>query len=126
MNNMVWHGIIKPHNVYGRGRIFGIVTGMYWEFGCIIFIRKTYYNLQTEQTRAFSYIDDSLEPLWNSAENAAAEIINLGALRKLREAARVLSDITGGVEINYLEARHEVKHAWEKSADILDFNIRHL
>ena len=33
-----------------------------------------------EQTRAFSYIDDSLEPLWNAAvrPEASKEIINLG------------------------------------------------
>jgi UDP-glucose 4-epimerase len=37
-----------------------------------------------EQTRAFSYIDDIVEPLWNSAirPEASKEIINLGGVEE--------------------------------------------
>lgn len=125
--------IIKPHNVYGRGQNiwdrYRNVLGI-WMYNILHGKPITIYG-DGKQTRAFSYIDDSLEPLWNSAENpkAAGEIINLGGIEEIEicEAARVLSDITGGVEINYLEARHEVKHAWstwEKSVDILGFQYK--
>ena len=47
-----------------------------------------------EQTRAFSYIDDSLEPLWNAATkpDASKEIINLGGIEKhsIFEAAKII------------------------------------
>ena len=38
------------------------------------------------QTRAFSFIDDSLEPLWNSAFQikASKQIINLGSVEKFQ------------------------------------------
>lgn len=81
-----------------------------------------------EQTRAFSYIDDSLEPLWNSAvkEEASKEIINLGGIREvsIKDACNTLIKIMGGGEISFEEERHEVKHSiptWEKSVEILGF-----
>ena len=47
-----------------------------------------------EQTRAFSYINDSLEPLWKSSqqENCSKEIINLGGIKEysIKEAAEIL------------------------------------
>jgi UDP-glucose 4-epimerase len=80
------------------------------------------------QTRAFSYIDDSLEPLWNAAVflESSKEIINLGGIEEysINEACQVLRDVIGGGEIVYKEARHEVKHSiptWQKSVDILKF-----
>ena len=87
------------------------------------------------QTRAFSFIDDSLEPLWNSAvnEDASKEIINLGGVESvsLKDAAETLIDIIGDGEIINLETRHEVKHSiptWQKSMDLIGFkhetNIR--
>jgi UDP-glucose 4-epimerase len=81
-----------------------------------------------EQTRAFSYIDDSLEPLWNAAilPNASKEIINLGGIEEysINEANETLRKVIGGGSVVYKEARHEVKHSiptWKKSADILGF-----
>jgi UDP-glucose 4-epimerase len=81
-----------------------------------------------EQTRAFSYIDDSLEPLWNAAirPEASKEIINLGGIREIsiNEAAQTLQEVIGEGEVKYLEARHEVKHSiptHQKSVDILGF-----
>ncbi len=125
--------IIKPHNVYGRGQNiwdrYRNVLGI-WMYNILKGEPITIYG-DGKQTRAFSYIDDSLGPLWNSAvsREAAGEIFNLGGIEEIQicDAARVLSDIAGGVEIKYLESRHEVRHAWstwEKSVDILDFQYK--
>ena len=82
-----------------------------------------------EQTRAFSFIDDILEPLWNSAtrEEASKQIINLGGVEEIsiKEAANTLRAVIDTKdEFRYLEARHEVKHSiptFQKSIDLLDF-----
>jgi UDP-glucose 4-epimerase len=83
------------------------------------------------QTRAFSYIDDSLAPLWNAAVTNAAskQIINLGGIEEhsINEAAMVLLEVIGDGEVVHREARHEVKHSiptWRKSVDILGFEHR--
>ena len=83
------------------------------------------------QRRAFSYIDDCLQPLWNAATSpeASCEIINLGGIQEveIREAARLLSEVVGGADIVRLEPRHEVKHAWstwQKSVDLLGFKYK--
>jgi UDP-glucose 4-epimerase len=80
------------------------------------------------QTRAFSYIDDSLEPLWKSAilPEASKQIINLGGIEpyNIRESNDILRNVIGGGDVIQLEGRHEVKHSiptWEKSVDILGF-----
>jgi UDP-glucose 4-epimerase len=80
------------------------------------------------QTRAFSYIDDSLKSLWNAAvlSQASKQIINLGGIEEysINHACEVLRDVVGGGEIIYKEARHEVKHSiptYQKSIDILGF-----
>lgn len=81
-----------------------------------------------KQERAFTYIDDMLEPLWNAAvkPQASKEIINLGNIKSytINEAANILCEITGYNKIEHKESRHEVKHAvpsYEKSIDILGF-----
>ena len=80
------------------------------------------------QQRAFSYIDDSLEPLWNAAiePKASKQIINLGGIHgyTINEAANILLEIIGSSEKIYLEKRHEVYMAvptFQKSIDILGF-----
>jgi UDP-glucose 4-epimerase len=84
-----------------------------------------------EQTRAFSYVDDSLAPLWNAAvkKEASCEIINLGGIKEtsINDAASILQGVIGGGDIVNLEARHEVKHSiptFQKSVDILGFEHR--
>jgi UDP-glucose 4-epimerase len=81
-----------------------------------------------EQTRAFSYIDDSLGPLWNAAvrNEASKEIINLGGIEEysINDACKTLQEVIGGGNIQYREARHEVKHSiptHQKSIDLLGF-----
>ena len=81
-----------------------------------------------EQSRAFSCIDDIVEPLWNSAiePTASNQIINLGGVEEwtINNANKVLIKVIGAGEVVYKEGRHEVKHAiptWQKSIDILGF-----
>ena len=121
--------IIRPHNVYGvKQNIwdkYRNVLGI-WMFQHMNGEPMTIFG-DGEQTRAFSFIDDSLEPLWNGAVEplASKQIINLGGIQEysINEANNILRSITGG-EVTYKEARHEVKHSvptWQKSVDILKF-----
>ena len=122
--------IIRPHNVYGiKQNIwdkYRNVLGI-WMFQHLNGMDMTIFG-DGEQTRAFSYIDDSLEPLWNAAikPEACYQIINLGGIREIsiNEAAQTLQDVIGGGNVLHLEARHEVKHSiptFQKSIDLLGF-----
>ena len=122
--------IIRPHNVYGiKQNIwdkYRNVLGI-WMFQHMNGEPMTIFG-DGEQTRAFSYIDDSLEPLWNAAvlPQASKEIINLGGIEEysINEANQILREIIGSSNVMYREARHEVKHSiptFQKSIDILGF-----
>lgn len=122
--------IIRPHNVYGAKQNI-------WDKYRNVLGIWMYYHLEGKpftifgdgtQKRAFSYIDDSLEPLWNAAirPEASKQIINLGGIHEysINEAADILAEVVGGAEKVYLEGRHEVHTAiptFEKSVDILGF-----
>jgi UDP-glucose 4-epimerase len=73
--------IIRPHNVYGiKQNIwdkYRNVLGI-WMYQHLNNQPMTIYGDGT-QTRAFSYIDDNLEPFWNAAvlPQASKEIINV-------------------------------------------------
>lgn len=122
--------IIRPHNVYGiKQNIwdkYRNVLGI-WMYQHLNGMPFSIFG-DGLQTRAFSYIDDSLEPLWNAAilPQASKEIINLGGIKEasILEASEILKGVIGSAEIEYQEARHEVKHSiptWQKSVDILGF-----
>ena len=122
--------IIRPHNVYGiKQNIwdkYRNVLGI-WMFQHLNGQPMTIFG-DGKQTRAFSYIDDSLEPLWNSAvrPEASKEIINLGGVEEvsINEAAQILQGVIGEGSVKYMEARHEVKHSiptYQKSIDLLGF-----
>jgi UDP-glucose 4-epimerase len=122
--------IIRPHNVYGiKQNIwdkYRNVLGI-WMFQHLNEEPMTIFG-DGEQTRAFSYIDDSLEPLWKAAiePKASKEIINLGGIEEysINEANKILREIIGSNNVMYREARHEVKHSiptYQKSVDILGF-----
>jgi UDP-glucose 4-epimerase len=122
--------IIRPHNVYGiKQNIwdkYRNVLGI-WMYQYMNGEPMTIFG-DGEQTRAFSYVDDILEPLWNAAisEKASKQIINLGGIEEttINEAAKYLCEVIGAGEVVYKEARHEVKHSiptWQKSVDILGF-----
>ena len=122
--------IIRPHNVYGiKQNIwdkYRNVLGI-WMYQHLNGLPMTIFG-DGEQTRAFSCIDDIVEPLWKSAilPEASKQIINLGGVEEwtVNKACEVLRNVIGGVEVVYKESRHEVKHAiptWQKSIDILGF-----
>lgn len=122
--------IIRPHNVYGiKQNIwdkYRNVLGI-WMYQHLNGEPMTIFG-DGEQTRAFSYIDDIVEPLWNSAirPEASKEIINLGGIQSynIREANAVLRNVIGTGDIVYKEGRHEVKHSiptHQKSIDLLGF-----
>tara|TARA_B100001778_G_scaffold258523_1_gene218785 strand:+ start:1348 stop:2346 length:999 start_codon:yes stop_codon:yes gene_type:complete len=125
--------IIRPHNVYGvKQNIwdkYRNVLGI-WMYQHLNGEDMTIFGDGT-QTRAFSFIDDSLEPLWNSAvrEEASKEIINLGGIEEIsiKDASVVLREVIGEGNIVHLEPRHEVKHSiptYQKSIDLLGFEYK--
>jgi UDP-glucose 4-epimerase len=125
--------IIRPHNVYGiKQNIwdkYRNVLGI-WMYQHLNGQPMTIFGDGT-QTRAFSFIDDSLEPLWKASfkPEASKQIINLGGIEEvsINEASKILREVIGEGEILYLEGRHEVKHSiptFQKSIDILDFNYK--
>lgn len=122
--------IIRPHNVYGiKQNIwdkYRNVLGI-WMYQHLNGEDMTIFG-DGKQTRAFSYIDDILEPLWNAAirPEASKEIINLGGIAEhsILHSAQILQNVIGGGDVVFQEARHEVKHSiptWEKSVNILGF-----
>jgi len=122
--------IIRPHNVYGRNQNiwdkYRNVLGI-WMYQHMNGEPMTIFG-DGEQTRAFSCIDDIVEPLWNAAirPEASKEIINLGGIEEwtINSANDALIEVIGSGEIVHKEARHEVKHSiptWQKSVDILGF-----
>jgi len=122
--------IIRPHNVYGvKQNIwdkYRNVLGI-WMFQHLNNKPMTIFG-DGEQKRAFSYIDDCLEPFWKAAidPRASKQIINVGGTKEItiNEASKALREVVGGGEVVYLEQRHEVKHAhptWQKSVELLDY-----
>ena len=125
--------IIRPHNVFGvKQNIwdkYRNVLGI-WMYQHMIGEPMTIFGDGT-QTRAFSYIDDSLEPLWKASQDirASKQIINLGGIKEysILEASETLREVLGGGEIKFFEQRHEVKHSiptWQKSIDLIDFEFK--
>lgn len=128
-HNLDWC-IIRPHNIYGENQNiwdkYRNVLGI-WMYQILHNEPMLIYG-DGEQTRAFTYIDDNLEPIWNAAvmPQASKQIINLGGIvpYTINEAANTLSKITRYDKIEHKEARHEVKWAvptYQKSIDILGF-----
>ena len=122
--------IIRPHNVYGiKQNIwdkYRNVLGI-WMYQHLTGEKMSIFG-DGNQTRAFSYIDDSLEPLWKAAVDprASKEIINLGGIKEysINEANEILREVIGGGEVIHYEKRHEVTHSvptYKKSIDLLDF-----
>jgi UDP-glucose 4-epimerase len=126
--------IIRPHNVYGiKQNIwdkYRNVLGI-WMFQHLNGQPMTIFG-DGEQTRSFSFIDDSIEPLWNAAirPEASKQIINLGGIEEIsiKEVSEILIEVIGEGEVIHLEGRHEVHTAvptYQKSIDILGFEHKH-
>ena len=122
--------IIRPHNVYGiKQNIwdkYRNVLGI-WMFQHLNGKPMTIFG-DGQQTRAFSFIDDCIEPLWKAAisPKASKQIINLGGIKEctIKEANDTLKKVIGAGETVHLEARHEVKHtevSYAKSVSLLDY-----
>ncbi len=122
--------ILRPHNVYGSNQNiwdkYRNVLGI-WMFQHLNGKPMTIYG-DGMQTRAFSYIDDCLEPMWKSAiiKECSKEIINIGGIESnsIMEANNILKTVIGDGKTVFLESRHEVNHAvptYEKSVDLLGF-----
>jgi UDP-glucose 4-epimerase len=128
-HNLDWC-ILRPHNVYG------IKQNIWDKYRNVLGIWMCQYmsgNDLTifgdgEQTRAFSYIDDCLKPMWKAGTDSRAskQIINIGGTKEytIKNAANLLLNIMGEGNVVHLEPRHEVKHAYsshEKSIELLDY-----
>lgn len=122
--------IIRPHNIYGKKQNiwdkYRNVLGI-WMYQILHDEPILIYG-DGEQSRAFTSVEDNLEPLWNAAvlEEASKQIINLGGVTPytINEAARILCEIVKYDKIEYREPRHEVKWAvpsYQKSIDVLKF-----
>lgn len=122
--------IIRPHNVYGDHQNiwdrYRNVLGI-WMFQKLNDQAFTIFG-DGQQQRAFSYMDDCFQPLWLAAvsDESSKQIINVGGTieTSISEAAKILSEVVGGSDIEYLEARHEVKHAYptfQKSVELLNY-----
>lgn len=122
--------IIRPHNVYGvKQNIwdkYRNVLGI-WMYQYLNDQPMTIFG-DGSQTRAFSCIDDCLEPLFKAAiiKEASKEIINLGGTQfnTINEANAIFRDIIRNGNVEHKEARHEVKDAyptWAKSQKILGY-----
>lgn len=122
--------IIRPHNVYGINQniwdIYRNVIGI-WMYQILQDKPITIYG-DGKQTRAFTCIDNILEPMYQGmvSDIASKEIFNLGALEgiSVNDAANILQEITGYDKVIYLENRYEVKHAipnGEKSVKLLGY-----
>ena len=122
--------IVRPHNVYGvKQNIwdkYRNVLGI-WMYQHMNGEPMTIFGDGT-QKRAFSYVDDCLNPLWKTSQqdNCSKQIINLGGTvhYTINEANEILKNVIKGGETIYKEQRHEVKNAvptWQKSVDLLDY-----
>lgn len=116
--------ILRPHNVYGPNQNiwdkYRNVLG--------IWMRQ---NLNGEpltifgdgsQKRAFSYIDDCLETLWNCAirPEASKQIFNIGSDQEwmIKDAAQLLIEVMGSGTVEFHEQRHEVSLAYSHHGKI--------
>ena len=109
--------IIRPHNVYGKNQNiwdrYRNVLGI-WMYQIMNNQQPTIFG-DGQQTRAFSYIDDVLEPMWlaSQSEKCIGETINLGGIKNysINEAAEIVIKVTGtDLKPIHLEERHEAKH----------------
>jgi len=122
--------VIRPHNFYGVNQNiwdrYRNVLGI-WMYQVMCDEQMTIYG-DGEQTRAFSFVDDAMAPLWNAQDPSCdGHTINLGGIHEhtINEACEALIRVTGtSLRPVHLEPRHEAKHAWttwDKSVRMLDF-----
>lgn len=126
------YNIVRPHNV------LGINQNIWDKYRNVIgiWIRRAMQEQPIlvygdgEQRRAFSDINDYLIPLKKLATDFDNETFNIGADKEytLNEAAVIVQKVASkfdlNVEIEHVEGRHEVKHAFcdhTKAKQMLNF-----
>ncbi len=111
--------VFRPHNVYGENQNIGDkyrnVIGIF--MNQIMQGKPLTIFGDGEQTRAFSYIDDVAIPIAHAVNTPAAfnQVFNIGADKPytVNELAKVVGECFGVTpNINYLQARNEVMHAY--------------
>jgi UDP-glucose 4-epimerase len=123
--------IFRPHNVYGAKQNiwdkYRNVLGI-WMYQHLNGMPMTIFG-DGQQTRAFSYIDDCVPYFWLGAteQQTSKQIFNIGADDHItiNDACDLLIDTIGSGSKQYLEQRHEVKHAWvthDKIKSVLNFS----
>lgn len=123
--------IFRPHNVYGEyqniGDRYRNVVGIF--MNQLMQGQKLSVFGDGHQTRAFSYIGDVAPHIANSVnvKEAYNEVFNIGADKEysVNELALTVMDVMGVKgELNYLEARNEVLHAYSDHSKVKQvFNI---
>lgn len=122
--------VLRPHNVYGRNQnlwdSYRNVLGI-WMWKHMNGQPLSIFGDGLQQ-RAFSAMDDCLEPMWRALtdEKTSKQIINIGGIHEytISEAANTLIAAMGGGTVIHLPPRHEVKYAWsswQKSQELLGF-----
>lgn len=132
--------IVRPHNVYGPHQNiwdrYRNVLGI-WTHQAMNGKPMTIFG-DGQQERAFTYIDDILEPLvlLGTKPECRGQVVNLGGITPItiHTAAHVAFDVFQDLgfpmpspPVQFLPARHEVKQAWSshyKSESLLGFEDR--
>jgi UDP-glucose 4-epimerase len=111
--------VFRPHNVYGENQNIGDkyrnVIGIF--MNQIMQDKPLTVFGDGSQTRAFSYIDDVAIPIAKCVDISAShnQVFNIGADKpySVNELALVVANCFGTKpNINYLNARNEVMHAY--------------
>lgn len=120
--------IFRPHNVYGEHQNIGDkyrnVIGIF--MNQILSGKPLTIFGDGEQTRAFSYIDDVAPVIARAVTNPRAygQVFNVGGDQPytINELARVVSRALGvSLNVKYLAARNEVKHAYARHDKVRTF-----
>lgn len=112
-----YHGlkwvIIRPHNVFGKGQNvndkYRNVIGI-WMHQAIEGKPMTIYG-NGEQRRAFTYIDNILEPMYKVLhDDHIFQVYNLGGIEShsINEICDMVKEVTGFNKVEYLQQRGEV------------------
>lgn len=111
--------IVRPHSVYGKYQniwdAYRNVLGI-WMLKTLNGEPLSIYGDGLQQ-RAFTYVDDILEPLWlcGTSDSTLWETFNIGndEERTILETAKVCKEVCGNeLELKFMPGIHEVKNAY--------------
>lgn len=119
--------IVRPHSVYGPNQNLWDAYRNVLAIWCRQVLNNEPISIYGDgsQTRAFTYIDDIMEPLWKCAveDSTLWETFNIGNDDEISimGAAKVFIEILGerwNGEVKYFPQPHEVQHAWSDHAKV--------